>query len=68
MRNKVDITKLRDKVDKIRNEAETNHIDDEDGLEESGFKSVNQKLDTFEEVLDLLESMHDELTIMHELS
>lgn len=63
----MNIEELRDKVDRVRSEAETNHVDDE-SLSESEFDIVNQKLDTFEEVLELLESILDELDIVHDLS
>lgn len=59
---------LRDKLAVMKDMMEENWLEDEDGMEEFEVVAVYEKTDIFEEVLDLLENIGDELDIAHRLS
>lgn len=68
----MNINELKDKLETMKDMMEENWLEDEDededGMEEYEVVAVYEKTDIFEEVLDLLENVGDELDIAHRLS
>lgn len=64
----MNIDELREKLATMQDMMEENWLEDEGGMEEHEVQTVYEKTDVFEEVLDLLENVGDELEIAHRLS
>lgn len=64
----MNVDELREKLATMKDMMEENWLEDEDGMEEYEVIAVYEKTDVFEEVLDLLENIGDELDIAHRLS
>lgn len=62
------VDELREKLATMKDMMEENWLEDDGGMEEFEVHNVYEKTDVFEEVLDLLENVGDELDIAHRLA
>lgn len=61
------VEELKEKIGMVKDAMEENWLEDEGGMEEYEVVSAYEKIDAFEEVLEMLENNGDELDIAQKL-